>query len=128
MVRPRIFDDEVVKRALSLMLSTNSVRQAYEILKEEMEQPPAYKTLTQWGRTNAEVLEAIHRSRKDQMIAVASDVAEAYGERMLSVVDELSPSQIPVAYGISMQRRTDWENIGSKGNQMNVQFNLVTHE
>ena len=128
MVRPRIFDDEVVTRALSLMLSTNSVRQAHEILKEEMDEPPAYKTLTQWGRTNTEVVEALHRSRKDQMVAVASDVAEAYAERMLEVVDELSPSQIPVAYGISMQRRTDWESTGNKGNQMNVQFNLVTHE
>ena len=47
---------------------------------------------------------------------------------MLTALDGISDSQVPVAYGIAMQKRTEWENTGSKGNQMNVQFNLVTRD
>lgn len=138
-LKPVLFDRmypsyprEIVERALTLMEECGSVHAAGQALKEEMAaeklKAPGYSTLWRWARERDTLLERLHGGRKDQLVAVASEVATEAAGRMLEALPKLSDSQIPVAYGIAMQRRTDWENTGSKQNQMNVQFNLVTRE
>jgi hypothetical protein len=126
------YPKEIVQRALELMGEHRSVHAAQVALKEEMADKglvgPSYNALWRWAQEKDTLLERLQGGRKDQLVAVASEVALKASERMLTALDGISDSQVPVAYGIAMQKRTEWENTGSKGNQMNVQFNWVTRE
>lgn len=129
---PPCYPKEIVERALTLMEEHRSVYGAYTALKAEMAEDgflgPGYTAMWRWAQERETLLDRLQVSRKDQLVAVASEVAAEAAGRMLEALPKLSDSQIPVAYGIAMQRRTDWEKTASSGNQMNVQFNLVTRE
>ncbi len=130
--RAPCYPKEIVERALTLMEEHRSVHAAQAALATEMEadglKAPGYSTFWRWAQERETLLDRLQVGRKDQLVAVASEVAMKASERMLAALDTISDSQIPVAYGISMQKRTDWEQSGGKGNQLNVQFNLVTRE
>lgn len=140
MVRPRIFDDEVVGRAIELVIANGSIHQAHQALEEELtaagKRVPGYESVRSWANQSKEALEVINTETKTEMIVLATDAARAWGQRALEAAVALKEDgsyvvphgQVMVPYGIAMQRRTDWENTGNKGNQMNVQFNLVTRE
>lgn len=137
---PHGFSDDVVERALTLMLETQSIHQAQRYLEQEMLAQdknalvPAYDTFLMWARQREGVNHAIHADRKRDMVAVSSDAAMAWGQRSLEAAqakDEngkyvVTHRESAYHYGIAMQRRTDWESAGSKGNQLNVQFNLTS--
>ena len=127
---PGGFPDHIKERAIELVLISGSVAQAHDQLIAELVDSgmpcPNYKTLWAWARHNQDVIDHLRPERKAEMVAMASDAAAGATERMLEALPKLSDSQIPVAYGIAMQRRTDWESAGSKGNQLNVQFNLTS--
>jgi hypothetical protein len=138
-LRPVLFDRmypsyprEIVERALELMEAHGTVHGAHVALKAEMAEKelkgPSYNALWRWAQEKETLLERLQGGRKEQLVAVASDVAMRASERMLTALDGISDSQVPVAYGIAMQRRTDWEKANSSSNQMNVQFNLVTRD
>ena len=59
------------------------------------------------------------------MVALASDVASAASQRMIQALPNLSDSQMPVAYGIAMQRRTDWDKVGQAGPSTAIQINIT---
>jgi len=126
------YSKEIVERALELMAEHSSVHAAQQALAEELGKEgltgPSYNAMWSWAKGKDTLLERLTANRKDQLVAVASDVALKAAQRMLEALPKLSDSQIPVAYGIAMQRRADWENTGNKANQLNVQFNLVTRE
>lgn len=123
---------EIVERALELMDEQGSVHGAHVALSDELAEQglkaPSYGTLWIWAREKEALLQSLTGGRKEQLVAVAGEVALKASERMLTALDKISDSQVPVAYGISMQKRTEWERTNSSGNQMNVQFNLVTRE
>ncbi len=138
-LRPVLFDRmhpsyprEIVERALTLMEECRSVYAATRALNEEMAEKglkgPGYTAMWRWAQEKDTLLERLQGGRKEQLVAIASEVASEAAGRMLEALPKLSDSQIPVAYGIAMQRRTDWEKTSTQGNQMNVQFNLVTRE
>ena len=130
--RPRLYKDETVARALVLAMETSSILHAHSLLAVEMKAQgmsvPDYSTVTRWVQADKDVMANMQGQEKRNMVALSSDVAQAMGERMIDTADQLSPSQMPVAYGIAMQRRTDWERPGGAGNTMAVQFNLVTRK
>ena len=140
MVRPRTFDDATVERAVELVIATSSIARAHHTLEEEMEavgrEAPGYESVRFWANKSKEAMELVHTDNKKEMVAIASDAARAWGQRAVEAAVAVKEDgsyavphgQVMVPYGIAMQRRTDWENTGSKGNQMNVQFNLVTRE
>lgn len=140
MVRPRIFGDEVVTRAIELVIGSGSIHQAHRMLEEELEaagqRVPCWDTMRTWANQSKEAMELVHADNKREMVAIASDAARAWGQRALEAAVALKEDgsyavphgQVMVPYGIAMQRRTDWESTSNKGNQMNVQFNLVTRE
>ena len=138
MVRPRIFDDEVVTRAVELVIGCGSIHQAHRMLEEELRETgqrvPCFESVRSWANQSKEAMELVHADNKREMVAIASDAARAWGQRAIEAAVALKEDgsyvvphgQVMVPYGIAMQRRTDWESTGNKGNQMNVQFNLVT--
>ncbi len=129
---PGGFPKWVRDRALLLCETTGSIAAAQRQLATEMEGSdlpvPSYKGMWIWARQAKDVIALMSKDRKEEMVATATDVAAEAAEYFLEAMPKLSPSQMPVAYGIAMQRRTDWESSGSKGNQLNVQFNLVGHD
>lgn len=132
---PHGFPDATVQRAIALMLGAQSVRQAHRMLQAEMETQglpvPAYETLWLWARQSEECYQALTGESKRELVSIATDAARAWGANMIELADSdaaIKPTEVGINYGISMQRRTDWESAGSKGSQLNVQFNLVTRD
>lgn len=129
---PDGFPKWVRDRALLLCETTGSVAAAQRQLAAEMVDSglpaPSYKGMWIWARQYKDVISLLSKDRKEEMVATATDVAAEAAGCFLEALPKLSPSQMPVAYGIAMQRRTDWESAGNKGNQLNVQFNLVSHD
>ncbi len=135
----RGFPDDVVQRALVLMLETENIPQAQRQLEREMVAEngdalvPAYDTLVMWARQSKDVITAIHADRKRDMVLVSSDAAMAWGVRSLEASQardekgryEVSHRESAYHYGIAMQRRTDWDKVGQAGPTMNVQFNIT---
>ena len=125
---PDGFPKWVRDRALLLCETTGSVAAAQRQLAQEMEgtglPAPSYQGMWIWARQVKSVIALMSKDRKEEMVASATDVAAEAAERMLEAFPKLSPGQMPVAYGIAMQRRTDWERPGGAGG-VNVQFNFV---
>ena len=123
---------EVVERAYELMDEHRSVHQAQIALAAELAEEglkgPGYTCMWRWADEREEILKNLHTGRKEQLVAVTSEVAMKSAERMLTALDGISDSQAGVYYGIAMDKRIGWENTGNKANQLNVQFNLVTRE
>lgn len=120
---------EIVERAYELMDEHRSVHQAQIALSAELGEKglkgPTYSCLWHWAGEREEILKSLQADRKEQLIAVTGEVAMKSAERMLTALDGISDSQAGVYYGIAMDKRTNWENTGNKGNQFNVQFNYV---
>lgn len=125
---PHGFPDDVVTRALTLMMEIGSVRQALAILQREYDPCPAYPTLWMWAHESEQCLEAVRSDKKRDVIAIYADASMAFGERMVGVADRLPDSQVAVPAGIVTQRYTELVRPASGGNQLNVQFNLVTRD
>jgi hypothetical protein len=122
---------KIVERAFELMDEHRSVHAAQCALAVEMEEMglkgPPYSALWRWAKERTGILETLTVDKKAELVAVTSEVAMKAGERMLTALDGISDSQAGVYYGIAMDKRIGWENIG-KQNTMNVQFNLVTRD
>ena len=129
---PYGFPDPIVQRALMYCMESKSVAIGHRRLKHELEgwglPVPDYDTIWTWAKQSEECYRAVTGERKREMVALSSDVAQAVSQRMLQALPGLSDSQMPVTYGIAMQRRTDWDKTGQSGPTMNVQFNLRTRE
>ena len=125
---PAGFPDGVVQRSLTLMMETGSVRQALAILQREYDPCPAYPTLWMWAHESEQCLEAVRSDKKRDVVAIYADASMAFGERMVGVADRLPDSQVAVPAGIVTQRYTELIRPVGGGNQLNVQFNLVTRD
>ena len=129
---PYGFPDSVVKRALMYCQESQSVALGWRRLKAELEigkmPVPTYQTIWAWARESEECYEAVIGPKKREMVALSSEVASEAAQRMLEALPKLHDSQLPVAYGIAMQRRTDWDKVGQAGPQVAVQFNLRTRD
>ena len=127
--RPVVYPDETVRRALVYMQETGSPGSALHMLERELpvEQVPSYTTLWDWARAHKDVIVAIRETEKKRdMVRMADDAASDATGRMIQALPNLSDSQIPVAYGIAMQRRTDWERAGQAGTVIPIQLNVST--
>ena len=130
------FPDDVVRRSIEVMLDTKSVADAHRILIHEFNPCPAYETLWRWARQSEECLQAVTGDKKRQLVAIASDAAAAWGQRAIEAAMAknedgsyvVGHTQTMVPYGISMQRRTDWESAGAKAPMVAFQVNLRTRE
>jgi hypothetical protein len=133
-----MFDDAVVERAVELVIGSGSIHQAHRELVEEMEgqRTPCFESVRSWANQSKEAMDIVHADNKREMVAIASDAARAWGHRAVEAAVAVKEDgtyvvphgQVMVPYGIAMQRRTDWENTGNKGNVMNFQYNLVTRD
>ena len=127
---PYGFPAPIVQRALMYCLESKSVAIGHRRLKHELTgwglPCPEYETVWMWAKQSQECYEAVTGSKKTDMVALASEVAQEASIRMLRALPGLHDSQMPVAYGIAMQRATDWAKADSAGPQVAVQFNLQT--
>jgi len=124
------FPEAVVQRALLHCMEAQSVAQGHKRLKAELgawgKAPcPSYEIVWLWVKQSEECFAAVTTDRKREMVALASDAASAATGRLLEALPGLSGSQMPVAYGIAMQRRTDWEKAGQPNPMTAIQINLM---
>lgn len=126
---PYGFPDEVVKRALMYCQESASVALGWRRLGAELElggmPVPTYQTVWAWAREDKECYEAVLGPKKREMVALSSEVASEAAQRMIQALPGLSDSQMPVAYGIAMQRRTDWDKTDQAGNVQAIQINIT---
>ena len=127
---PYGFPDSVVKRALVYCQESESVALGHRRLRAEFEAwglpCPEYETMWLWAKQDKECYDAVTGDKKRDMVALSSEVAQEAAGRMIRALPGLSDSQIPVAYGIAMQRRTDWDKVGQAGAVQAVQINITS--
>lgn len=126
---PYGFPDSVIKRALMYCQESESVALGWRRLRAELELGslpcPEYETVWQWCKNDKECYEAVTGDKKRDMVALSSEVAQEAAGRMIRALPGLHDSQIPVAYGIAMQRRTDWDKVGQAGPSTAIQINIT---
>ena len=97
------FPAEIVERAYELMDEHGSVHRAQIALADELAKEgligPTYTCLWDWAHEREEILQRLQGDRKEQLIAVTSEVAMKSAERMLTALDGISDSQAGVYYG-----------------------------
>ncbi len=129
---PRDYDQETYHRALTLIEETGNIARAHRTLKAELEAQgkpvPSYDTLWRWAEKSKDLIDKVRADKREEIVAVAGEVALAMAERLLETYEDLSPGQLPVAFGIAMDKRMAWDNAGRNGQQVNVQFNFYTEE
>ena len=107
---------------------SGSVSLGWRRLKAELEiggmPAPDYDTVWTWAKKSKECYRAVTGNNKREMVALASDVASEAAIRMIKAIPGLSDSQMPVAYGIAMQKRTEWERAGQASSVQAVQINV----
>ena len=127
---PYGYPDSVVKRALTHCLESKGVAMGHRKLRAELElgglPVPDYHTVWDWVKASEECYLAVTGDNKREMVALASDVASEAAGRMIQALPGLSDGQMPVAYGIAMQRRTDWDKVGQPGAVAAVQVNITS--
>ena len=126
---PYGFPEPIVQRALMYCLESRSVAIGHRRLKHELEgwglPVPDYHSVWLWAKQSEECYTAVTGDRKREMVSLASDAASAASLRFLEALPGLSDSQLPVAYGIAKQRRTDWDNTDQAGNVQAIQINIT---
>ena len=126
---PYGFPDSVVKRALLYCMESTSVALGHRRLKAEFDAwgltCPEYETMWMWAKQSEECYTSITGDKKREMVALSSEVAQEAAGRMIRALPALHDSQIPVAYGIAMQRRTDWDKTNTPATVQAVQFNVT---
>ena len=127
---PYGFPDPIVQRALMYCLESKSVAIAHRRLKHDLERwglpVPDYHSVWLWAKQSEECYQAVTGDRKREMLSLSSDVASTYASRMLDAAPNLHDSQIPVAYGIAMQRRTEWDKVGQPDSVTAIQVNVTS--
>ena len=127
---PRDFDQETYQRALMLMEETGNVARAHRTLKAELEAEdkpiPSYDTLWLWAKRHKELIDRVRTDKREEIIAISGEIAIAMAERFLETYGELSPGQMPVAYGIAMDKITAWTKPVGSNPMVAFQVNLRT--
>ena len=112
------YSPDVVARALAHCMSTKSVALAWRQLRDEMEASgespiPTYRSLWYWVKEDEECFQAVAGANKREMVAISEDAVRVWGERMIEAAEtpNLKPTETGINYGISQQRRTEWDRV-----------------
>ena len=130
------YPDDAVTLALSVIIGGGSVRQACRAVGEEFGRTPDPATVWKWAQHSEEAFTAMRPAELRESRVIVGEVLRAWAKRALEAATAkdkdgnylVSHSQVMVPYGIAKDAVKVIEDTVNPraGNQMNVQFNLVT--
>jgi hypothetical protein len=125
------YPSDVKGEACALVYETNNYSQAErEMAKRYPDRHPNAMLIMRWfRRLDPERWKEMGEEREETFKTGIMEMGMKAQERMMMVLDTLPDSQIPVTTGIAMDKPIELLKLQKGGgNQMNVQFNLVTRE
>jgi hypothetical protein len=125
------YPNDVKAEAVALVYESDNFHQAARVMAERYpERHPNPRLVMRWFRlTNPERWKEMGEEREEALKAGIMEVAEKAVGRLYGSLDTLSDAQVPIPSGITIDKALELLKLQKGGgNQMNVQFNLVTRE
>ncbi len=122
---------DIKAEAIAIVYETDNFHEAArEMARRYPERSPRFSNIIRWfKKLDPERWREMGEEREEAFKAGIMEMGMKAQERMMTVLDTLPDSQIPVTAGISMDKPIELLKLQKGGgNQMNVQFNLVTRE
>jgi hypothetical protein len=122
---------DIKAEAIALVYETDNFHEAARQMAERYpERSPNFSNIVRWfKKLDPERWKEMGEEREEAFKAGIIEMGMKAQERMVTVLDTLPDSQIPVTAGISMDKPIELLKLQKgTGNQMNVQFNWVTRE
>ncbi len=102
---------------------------ARQMAERYPERQPSRQLITRWfKKVDPDAFAALSTERKEAFESGIVELADKARGKLYAVLDNLPPGQVPIAAGIAIDKGLRLGEKRSSGNQMNVQFNLVTRE
>ena len=117
--------------AVALVYECGNFSEAARQMAERYpERQPSRQLITRWYKqVDPDGFAALSVERKEAFESGIVELADKAREKLYAVLDSLPPGQVPIAAGIAIDKGLRLgERRSSGGNQLNVQFNLVTRE
>ncbi len=110
--------------------SGNFSEAARQMEKRYPERHPSRQLITRWfNQVDPEAFAALSTERKAAFESGIIELADKARARMFDALDDMNSQQVPIPAGISMDKGLRLlERKPGGGNQLNVQFNLVTRK
>ena len=125
------YPNDIKAEAIALVYETGNFTQAAKTMAERYpERSPNLSLLIRWfKKLDPERWKEMGEEREETFKTGIMEMGMKAQERMMAVLDTLPDSQIPVTAGISMDKPIELLKLQKGGgNQLNVQFNLVTRD
>ena len=118
-------------QAVALVYESGNYSEAARQMAERYPQrPPSRQLITRWYKqVDPDGVAALSVERKEAFESGIVELADKAREKLYTALDNISPGQLPIAAGIAIDKGLRLgERRSSGGNQLNVQFNLVTRD
>ena len=125
------YPNDIKAEAIAIVYETDNFHEAARQMAERYpERSPNFSNIIRWfKKLDPERWKEMGEEREEAFKAGIMEMGIKAQERMMTVLDTLPDSQIPVTAGISMDKPIELLKLQKGGgNQLNVQFNLVTRE
>jgi hypothetical protein len=127
------YPNDIKVEAIALVYESGNFSEAARQMEERYpERHPSRQLITRWfNQVYPEAFAALSTERKAAFESGIMELADKAREKMFTALDDMSPQQVPIPAGIAMDkglRLLEIEGKSGSGNQLNVQFNLVTRK
>ncbi len=125
------YSTDIKAEALALVYETGNYHQAARTMAERYpDRSPDYVLVMKWAKlADPEYCKALSDERKEALEVGIMEMATKAAGRLHGALETIKDSQVAVPSGIAMDKALKLMEIKrGGGNQMNVQFNLVTRD
>ncbi len=124
------YPNDIKAEAVALVYESGNYSEAARQMAERYpERPPSRQLITRWFKqVDPDAFAALSVERKEAFESGIVELADKARGKLYAVLDNLPPGQVPIAAGIAIDKGLRLGEKRSSGNQMNVQFNLVTRD
>lgn len=124
------YPNDIKAEAIAIVYETNNFHEAArEMARRYPDRHPNFPLITRWFKQmDPERWTAMGEERKEAFESGIMEMAEKATGRLYDALDTIKDSQVGIPSGIGIDKGIELLKLKKGGSQLNVQFNLVTHE
>jgi len=125
------YPNDIKAEAIALVYeSGNFSEAARQMEKRYRERHPSRQLITRWFKqVDPDTFAALSMERREVFESGIIELGDKAQQKMYDALDDMSPGQIPIPAGISMDKALRLlERKSGSGNQVNVQFNFYVED
>ncbi len=124
------YPNDVKAEAVALVYESGNFSEAARQMAERYpERPPSRQLITRWYKqVDPDGVAALSVERKEAFESGIIELGDKARGKLYTALDDMQPGQLPIAAGIAIDKALRLGERKSGGNQLNVQFNLVTRD